>query len=69
MGEEQEGSPSDGRVKGAGEEMLFSKHTSIISVSFLHWNTHTHTHGGKTKRRIRSRVKQLQRCLENQLLQ
>lgn len=40
---EEEGSPSDGREKSAGEEILFSKHPSIISAeSFLHWNTHTH---------------------------
>lgn len=39
--EEEGGSPLDGRVKGAGEGMLFSKHASIISLS------HTHTRGGE----------------------
>lgn len=43
--DEEEGSPSDGRANSAGEEILFSKHPSIISAeSFLHWNTHTHTY-------------------------
>lgn len=52
--EEEEGRPSDGRVKGAGEEILFSQHTSIICGLPALEHTHTRSHTQrKTQRRIR----------------